>query len=158
MKRSKKILLLGVCITAIIAFGGCKAEKTETKPSTVVEQSVSDVDYDRFVGEYQDSYSQRAGMEIKKNPDGEGLLIHIHWGSSANENTQWDMTATYRDGQLVYSDGLKTEHMMKDESSEEIVKTLEENQKGYFEVKDGILNWTGAPEESCQACAFEKCQ
>lgn len=98
-------------------------------------------------GNYQDSVSQRATMDVTKNEDGT-YHIFVSWSSSAFEGMTWEMNAEKVGDTLTYQDCVTK---MNDEVQEEI-------QKGSFDIKDGKLEWTGSHDPSCQNCVFEKVQ
>lgn len=112
--------------------------------------------YAGLSGKYEDSVSQRAWAEVTANGS-ESVTIVVHWSSSAFEYDQWTMTARLaEDGLLSYpgeehsifttdADG-STMQMMADAA---LVP-------GWFEFVDGKLLWTGANDEQCRACVFEK--
>ena len=117
----------------------------------------AEADYAALEGEYQDSFSMRAVATVAAN-NGDSVNISVSWSSSAFEHTVWVMNASYaEDGLLSYSDCVKS-NITTAENSEETVAVEYENGSGYFEVADGKLLWTGADEESCVQCIFEKVQ
>jgi len=120
--------------------------------------TLEDVDlsayYEALVGDYNDSFSQRAYASVSLNEDGY-LDIQVSWGSSAFEVSVWTMTGRYEFGKVIYYDGARND-LVTDEEGNDTSTTVYEYAGGYFEVKDGKLLWTGAEEESCRECCFEK--
>lgn len=107
-----------------------------------------------IAGNYADSTSQRASMEITKF---DGLYdISISWPSSASEVTYFYISGTYDKGKITYG-GEQIVVNQYDANGEEInVDSTATNNLGYFEIKDGKLYWTGASQEQCKECVFEK--
>jgi len=113
--------------------------------------------YDSLAGEYADKVSQRAVMEVE-SIGYEGLIIKIWWGNSATETEYWEMDVaiTESDGLLTYNDGLHQRITFPEDGSEEQYETIGENMSGYFSynAETDEIDWSGAPEESCQSCIF----
>ena len=134
-------------------------ETVETDP--VENEEIPDIQpseeflpiYEEIGGSYQDEYSQRACAELESY--GCGVKITVIWSYSAFGHEEWEMNATYQDGKLYYSDCC---HMDVDDTNPESPKyeVLELDAKGYFEVKEGKLYWTGASDEDCKNCIFSK--
>ncbi len=141
---------------------GCSTKERATKNEQPAETeditsslAMADVDYSIFEGNYDDSFSQRATAEVSVNSDGNSVLIKVWWGSSAMETCFWEMNATFDGNRLNYSDCTKTNITFHDEGvDEEDVKYT--NGSGYFEWSDGLLKWTGAVDESCVDCVFQR--
>ncbi len=109
-----------------------------------------------LIGSYEDSFSQRAVLEITAIDGSDKVRAVVVWGSSAFERDTWTMTCGFsEDGLFSYSDGLH-ERITCAESGEETVETLEENQIGFFnyDAEAKTLSWTGAADEDCQPCVF----
>ena len=112
--------------------------------------------YADLEGSYADTVSQRALAEVTANGS-EGVTIVVHWASSAYEYDQWtiDVRLT-EDGLLSYQEENHSHFTAAADCS-----LFEEVQDiaavaGWFEYVDGQLLWTGANDEQCRACAFEK--
>ncbi len=111
--------------------------------------------YEALAGEYMDSTSQRAKATVKSLEG--AVLITVNWANSAESESVWTMTAQRgEDGLLNYSDEeSKVVNYAADGSSEETV--LYTDGEGFFAVsEDNSLAWTGATEENCKTCIFEK--
>ena len=108
---------------------------------------------DELVGEYADSYSQRATATITKEDD--GLYIVVSWSSSANVTDSWTMFGTL-DGYRISYAGEGLHHVEYDEDGNELVADGATNNVGYFDYEDGKLYWTGAGDENNRNCVFEK--
>lgn len=109
-----------------------------------------------IAGSYMDSTSQRATMEISKYDD--QYEITVDWANDASSYKEWVMAATLEDGLLKY-EGEDIYNWVTDANGDmEMTDYTTSNNVGKFEVKDGKLYWTGAAEESCRTCVFEKVQ
>ena len=111
-----------------------------------------------LVGEYNDSFSQRASMTVEALYGSNSYRVTVFWGSTATESTIWTMTAHMdADGLLSYTDGTCENHSVEADGSEKM-ETVAENESGFFTPKEGKLLWNGAPDESCVDCVFEKAE
>lgn len=166
----KRMISLLLCAALILTLGACGKKKNETPPVTepapqasqpqpsapaVVQPVTQDVDYAPYAGSYQDSFSHRAMMDVTLGEDGNSLSILVHWGSSAMEATQWEMTARLEGDKLTYNDCYSYDLLFLDEGGPETTVRYE-NGSGYFTVASGKLLWEGAVDEDCRSCAFEK--
>ncbi len=116
--------------------------------------------YENLTGEYSDSISQRAYMEVSAEGS-KGVTIKVWWGSSAFEKEFWQMEAklSKKDGNLIYENGIHERITFSEtEGEEETVETIADKLSGYFEIdeKNNSLIWSGSPEESCKDCIFIK--
>ncbi len=169
----KKIVTIGLSILMIFAFASCgsdenKDQQTQTTDNTKQEQtqnteqdkkeeSKSSNQYSQYIGSYEDEVSKRAYMNIRENTSGDGVLIQVHWSSSATDYLEWNMTGTLDGNKMVYSDctakavefDSKTDQKIADEN-------FEFNEKGYFEIENGKLKWTGSGSDDCNKCVFVK--
>lgn len=110
---------------------------------------------DPLVGDYQDRISGRATGVIERI--GETYNIGVNWSNSASDCYSWSMFGATLDGDKLTYEGEEIGHYTYDEEGNVI--TSEEtasNNVGYFEIKDGVLYWTGAAQENCRSCEFEK--
>lgn len=111
--------------------------------------------YDAMAGEYADKTSQRATATVTAV---EGCAeIVVRWSSSAKETTEWVMTVTRaEDGLLYYKDEVKKNNTYDDAGN--LSSIIErENGEGWWSFgDDGLLRWTGAVDEDCRECVFEK--
>ena len=132
------------------------AEELKSLTASGTSDSEKQAVYDGLAGGWQDTFSQRAVAEITS---GEGFAaIVVQWSSSAVEYTRWIMTVTMdEDGLLNYTDCRKAVISVENEDGE-VTETVEyENGAGCFSYgEDGLLAWSGAEEESCVQCVFEK--
>lgn len=118
---------------------------------------VSDSAVNSLIGEYMDSYSQRAKANISfagKNM----VLINISWSNSVNNADEWTIIATYNNGKLEYGMGDIT-HLnvtYKEDGSVDNTLTANDAIPGYFEVIDEKVCWTGSGVETTANCVFEK--
>lgn len=105
----------------------------------------------KLIGDYQDSYSQRASATL----DLLGvnyLLIDITWSNSVNTYDEWMIFAQYQDEKLVY-DNDDIVHFTVDGDDMQMVDDCVE---GYFEIVDGNVCWSGSGNDATSSCVFEK--
>ena len=107
-----------------------------------------------IAGNYQDLTSQRASMEILKLDD--IYDITVRWASSATEETQWYMSGTLDGNKITYGGENITVYEYDENGSETCTDATATNNLGYFEIKDNKLYWTGAAQDQCKECIFEK--
>lgn len=111
-------------------------------------------DINGIAGMYQDSTSQRASLEILKFGDLYDLTVT--WPSSASEVTYYYISGNYEKNKITYG-GEQIVTYQYDENGEETpIDSTATNNLGYFEIKDGKLYWTGAAQDQCKTCVFEK--
>ena len=106
------------------------------------------------VGTYQDSTSQRATMEISLIDINE-LYIDITWPSSASEYDEWIITVTPTSRKVEYED-ITHKRVVVDENGNSKETTLDDYTRGYFEIENGIVRWTGSGNDQTSSCVFEK--
>ena len=129
----------------------------EMRDATSITMSSDDYEayYASVAGEYQDSFSGRACLTATAKAD-DCVKIVVRWADSASTYERWTMTARlYEDGLLSYYDG-KKELVTADENGVETGETEYENGIGWFVFENDTLYWTGAVENSCTDCVFEK--
>lgn len=111
--------------------------------------------YSELAGMYQDRHSQRAMAEITANGS-DSVTIVVSWANGAACREEWTMTAKLmEDGLICYKDLVQKELTYKTETdyTEEVIEFPAE---GWFEYIDGVLYWSGAGDDSCVHCEFEK--
>lgn len=151
MKKFFAWLIAILAIAAIIAVTQIpvgESEINEDDEETVME------DLEKFVGAYQDEYSQRASADVSLNEDKESLKMRVHWSDSAWSGVIWEMDLTKDGDKLVYTNGVKDYYQFTSETEPETYTRMDENQSGYFEIKDDKLYWLGSPEDDCKECIF----
>ena len=118
-------------------------------------------DNSAYVGEYYDTYSQRATMKVESN--GSKLNVTVHWPDSYISYVEWTMTCKVKDNKLVYDEYKKTyaeidEDSIQEDGSYKIKDDcpFDVGGQGYFEIVDGSLCWTGSDNEYEQECVFVK--
>ncbi len=116
-----------------------------------IMQTTSGSEYVALLGDYQDSYSQRATAQVALG-DTNRLHIQITWGSSADDTDLWDVSGTIKDGKIVYDKDSIFHYRYNDGGYKELADTVE----GYFEITDKGFSWSGSGMESTQNCTFEK--
>ena len=112
--------------------------------------------YADLAGQYADTVSQRASAEVTANGS-EGITIVVSWGNSAFETEQWKMEARLTEDGLISYPG--EEHsVFTTDANGNTTQIIEDADPvpGWFEFVDGQLLWTGANEEQCRICVFEK--
>ena len=95
-----------------------------------------------FTGDWVDSASNRAKMNIKKS--GGNYTIHVQWSGSVSSMAVWDITATYDKDKkaLVYTNGKESERTYKQDGTYE-EKVLSNEASGTLVMKDdGKIYWT----------------
>ena len=106
-----------------------------------------------YDGYYADKVGQRASMTIVNNCG--TYEISVQWSSGASSTTVWTMSAKEKDGKLEYA-GEAIDTYTYDENGGATIFTTASNNIGYFEIIDGCLAWSGASQEECKSCIFEK--
>lgn len=151
MKKLFAWIIAILAIAAIIAVTQIpvgESEVNEDEEETVME------DLEKFVGAYQDEYSQRASADVSLNEDKESLKMRVHWSDSAWSGVIWEMDLTKDGDKLVYTNGVKDYYQFTSETEPETYTRMDENQSGYFEIKENKLYWLGSPEDDCKECIF----
>ena len=116
---------------------------------------------EEFVGEWQDSYSQRAVMSVKKTDETGVYDVLIHWGGSYNSAAQWRMKAVAgaQDEILYYENGVKAELTFPDDADAPEQETvIWDNGTGYLMFRDGYLTWYDEQETQAADCRFVKAE
>lgn len=112
--------------------------------------------YADLAGNYADTVSQRASAEVTANGS-EGVTIVVSWSNSAFETEQWKMEARLTEDGLISYPG--EEHsVFTTDANGNTTQAIEEAESGpgWFTHVNGQLLWTGANEERCRSCVFEK--
>ena len=122
---------------------------------------MSEAEYEAFyadlAGQYYDSYSQRATMTAEAD-GANGVKLIVDWSSSASELTEWTMTARlYEDGLLSYND-CTCSNIVTAADGAQTVDIVSTDGEGWFTFDGDKLCWTGAADENCVNCVFEKAQ
>ena len=114
---------------------------------------------EEFVGEWQDSYSQRAVMSVKKTAETGVYDVLVHWGGSYNSAMQWRMKAVAgaQDEILSYENGVKAELTFPDDADAPEQETvIWNNGTGYLMFRDGYLTWYDEQDAQAADCRFVK--
>ena len=152
----RKAIPILICFFLLFTFSGCQLLSepmtTDTESEELIASEVA-FDLSDFEGSYQDSFSQRAGAEVFCSD--KGLDIIIHWANSAFSYCEWNMRCIFVDGKLVY-DNCSERLISFDENEKETYEIMDFPSKGYFEIMEGNLCWTGAGDDYCAQCIFEK--
>jgi hypothetical protein len=115
---------------------------------------------EEFVGEWQDSVSQRAVMSVTPADETGAYNILIHWGGSYNSAVQWRMKAVAgaQDEILSYEGGVKAEVTFPDDGGPAQETVLWDDGSGYFMFRDGVLTWSDERETEAENCRFVKAE
>jgi hypothetical protein len=132
-------------------------ETAETTPAPEEETAAVSVpaDFDP-AGDYEDEWSQRAGLHIEKLEDGT-YAGTVHWGASAYEAAVWTFTGEWNpaDGSLTYSD-CRNVYVTYSETGEESEEVTYEEGTGKFQYEDGVLLWQDDNDPQGMDCRFRK--
>ncbi|MCR5591756.1 MAG: YARHG domain-containing protein [Lachnospiraceae bacterium] len=118
------------------------------------ELSRSELDgiIDEYIGSWEDSWSQRAHMEIARASDPDKVYIDVYWGNSFDSTTHWSFTATYDAGE----DCLSYEHgKCYDETDNGDKKIYTDGRGQFYFDRDGNLRWDDYTENAGDKCVFE---
>ena len=134
------------------------SEAEETAGKTAEEVITERVPF--LAGEWEDSYSQRAGMNIEPiEEDKTNATYHvtIHWGGSASETAIWTFTGKYMPvtDALVYSD-CKYAIVTMQENGEEQEDVRYEDGTGTLQIEDDHILWIDDMENAGEGCTFVK--
>ncbi|MBQ3055601.1 MAG: S-layer homology domain-containing protein [Oscillospiraceae bacterium] len=127
----------------------------DSNPSTTPSQPGTALTVGALPGDYQDTVSGRAGMEIKKI--GDTYKICIHWGSSASETAYWffDATLDKATGKLVYENGFEFNHISNEDGT--FTWDLQNDDcTGNFVLDGSLLVWNDVSEDLSGVCKFER--
>lgn len=110
-----------------------------------------------LVGEYWDSYSQRANMTIEA---GEGALakVTIRWGSSAFETSEWRFTGTFNQDtmEIPYEDCVLVNEVYDMARGEMVETIIYDNGTGKLSIQsDNSILWQDNVENAGEHCCFE---
>ena len=142
----KNTLIVAAFLVMSMSLLACSGEKHDSNNDNV--------NYAEYVGEYQDSFSQRASMDVEDL--GDSLKLKVHWSSSADESAIWTMTAKFTSpNTLSYADCEYGIIEFDEDGNDSYTKEYDCGE-GYFTLKDGKLYWDGAADMSCIDCVFEK--
>lgn len=139
---------------ALTAPADVKAESFKAVTYMLVALTVNKVSYSSLAGNYMDTVGQRASAVVIDN--GDDATVIIQWANSVSSYNDWTMNVKYEDGKLVYSN-CENRLVSVDENGAPVeTETVYTDGEGYFELVENRLNWTGAADEQCQKCVFEK--
>lgn len=110
---------------------------------------------DPLVGDYEDTVSQRATAIVERH--GDVYDISVSWSDSVAELNCWTMYDAIMEGNKLTYQGEEIGYYVYDEEGNETTADITAtNNLGWFEIKDGMLYWTGAAQEDCRTCVFRK--
>ncbi|MDO4940073.1 MAG: hypothetical protein Q4E33_00075 [Erysipelotrichaceae bacterium] len=107
-----------------------------------------------LIGNYQDSYTQRASATIEL-AGRDKVLLTITWPNSVEEYEEWGAVSSCSSNKIRY-DSLVHKVIVTDAEGNSDVSTNIVEEDGFFVIKDGKLYWTGANDETKANCVFEK--
>lgn len=127
-------------------------------PSAAPEQE-PDFAYggDRFVGQWEDGYSQRAYMMILPTDYYGVYRVVLHWSDSAFSFAEWDMTAAYdeKSDSIRYTDGSRFYVSLQEDGPED--RALEwDGSEGSFFFDGSVLRWEDSKEEAAADLFFSR--
>ena len=110
---------------------------------------------DPVVGDYQNSADEQMVLYVERR--GDEYSLSVNKIISESELTCWTMSGAVKDGDRLTYRGEEIGSYAYDAEGNEISSDVTAvNNIGFFEIKDGCLFWTGAAQEECRACVFEK--
>ena len=113
-----------------------------------------------FLGDWQDSYSQRASMTISVSEKYGDAHVEIRWGDSASTTIVWDFSAAYdKDAnELSYANGEK-HSVSTDADGKETDELLWDDAEGKLTLdEEGILHWIDSKDSQSADTRFVKMQ
>lgn len=126
-------------------------------PTEFYEKYTENSEYiEEFVGDWQDSYSQRANMVIEYTEDSKFHII-INWSSSAWENTRWVLEGYYNEEEdgIVYT-GAQISEVYNDDGSVMENYIYTDGEGLIYIGRNGKLYWDDWKENVGNECVFEK--
>lgn len=179
MKLTKLLCLTLTLVLLTAVFAGCKTDKTddateaetttaaetEAQTETETEAAASETDEtaeiaeaDRipanFAGDYQ---FERCSIEVTAQSDTEMKFL-VHWGSSAMESRQWEMSGTFDPDTLRvnYSDCV-CKDLVADENGNITETVVYENGIGRIQFYDfDSLGWMDEQDNAASGMEFTK--
>ena len=166
----KKIITIAVIAAVIAALCGCSRdmnciatveETTAVESSAAGEEPATEMKSirqnpdDPLVGDYRNTADERMVLCVERR--GDEYIVSVNLILSDREFRCWTMTGAERDGDRLTYRGEEIGHYTYDaEGNETSSEVTAANNLGYFERKGGKLYWTGAAQEECRGCVFEK--
>ena len=109
---------------------------------------------DPLVGDYQNTEDERMVLYVERHGDKYALSVNL--SVSEREFKCWTMPDAEKDGDRLTYKGEEIGCYTYDAEGNEISSDVTvANNLGYFEIRDGMLYWTGAAEEECRTSVFE---
>lgn len=106
-----------------------------------------------LLGEYQDSYSQRASAELILGDDINQIIVNVKWSNSSTESEEFVCICKYDMGKLIYDEISHTSTNTEDNNS---TTELNDYSSGYLSIKENKLYWDGSGNDLTKTCVFEK--
>lgn len=127
----------------------------ETEPTEALEAPTRpNYGGSEYLGTWQDTWSQRATMEIGKN-NGYYEIV-IKWPSGANETTVWMMWGVDGEGGSIFCDYSEKTIKYYDEYGNSDVYSVYMGGQATLYIYDGYLYWEDHMEDAGSNCCFEK--
>lgn len=135
------------------------AAVAEALPPSAAPEQEPDFAYggDRFVGQWEDGYSQRAYMMILPADHYGVYRVVLHWGDSAFSFAEWDMTASRDEASdsIRYTDGSRFYVSLREDGTED--RALDwDSSEGRFFFEGSVLHWEDSKEESAGDLFFSR--
>lgn len=110
---------------------------------------------DPLVGDYQNTTDDRMILYVERQ--GDYYTVSVNLNVSDRESKCWTILDAVKDGdRLTYKGEEIGEYSYDDDWNETSSDVTVSNNIGYFEIKNDKLYWTGAAQEECRLCEFEK--
>lgn len=110
---------------------------------------------DPLVGDFQNPADERMVLYVERR--GDEYSVSVNLTVSESEFRCWTMQGAVKDGdRLTYRGEEISRYTYDAEGNETSSDVTAANNLGYFEIKDNRLYWTGAAQEECRSCVFEK--
>lgn len=109
-----------------------------------------------FIGNYQDSNSQRARLTISC-VGADQALLEMEWPNSAADGVKWTFTCAFDPdtGVFTYTEGVRKPYTA-DENGNITYGEIEQDLNGTFTVaEDGTIRWNPEGEDADNGCVFE---
>ena len=156
----KKTLIVMMAMIMVFAFAACGSSNDSGDNGNSEETQTTRVEDQNPVSEYEGMYScDRALINI--GPDGkDGVKAVVTWGSSASEHSEWVMSGTFDEDDLVfeYHDCVKTDYVYDEDGEKESEEEVYKGGHGFMKFKDGdkvTLTWQDDQEHAADDMVFK---
>ncbi len=143
MKDNKKWLVISIVIALILVVAGgvwMTRKKNGGAPVNPVNVVSQEKQADSLEGQWQDTHSQRAVMEIQ-DVGTNVYSVTITWAGSAFDDTMWTFSGSFdpNTGRLDYNNA--TEYYRNFENEDVVQEVRSQNGTGALIMEDGKLRW-----------------